>query len=205
MLQVLGAKDSTAQVNPRKLTEALIARAETLAGTRVTTGTVQGIETEPTSSGDKVVTGVVVDGETVKADAVVVAMGPWSGRAGAWLGVQLDVSGQKYHSAVLRTDAEVRIRASVFVGPRSQISGIHAICQLMPTPWLCNPSIDRALAYVDNSRYAGSLIKRLSRALARVRAGDGGSAVHTCEGDGGERAPRARNLPPPPRRGALPS
>lgn len=118
-LQVLGAKDSTAQVNPRKLTEVLIARAEALAGTRVTIGTVQGIETEPTSSGDKAVTGVVVDGETVKADAVVVAMGPWSGRAGAWLGVPLDVSGQKYHSAVLRTDAEVRTPATTRAGPLS--------------------------------------------------------------------------------------
>jgi glycine/D-amino acid oxidase-like deaminating enzyme len=45
----------------------------------------------------------------VAADAVVVAMGPWSKLAGKWLGFPLDVGGQKYHSAVLHTEEPVRL------------------------------------------------------------------------------------------------
>ena len=50
--------------------------------------------------------GVVVDGEEVKADAVVIAMGPWSGQAAKWLPVP-DISGQKYASIVLRPEEEI--------------------------------------------------------------------------------------------------
>jgi glycine/D-amino acid oxidase-like deaminating enzyme len=111
-VQRLGSPDTTAQVNPRKLTEALLARAKELAGTELRIGVVDGVELgdddESGGGGHQRVTGVSVDGELVPADAVVVAMGPWSGRAGKWLGAALAVSGQKYHSALLRTDAEVQ-------------------------------------------------------------------------------------------------
>ena len=50
--------------------------------------------------------GVVVDGEEVKADAVVIAMGPWSGQAAKWLPVP-DITGQKYASIVLRPEEEI--------------------------------------------------------------------------------------------------
>ncbi len=50
--------------------------------------------------------GVVVDGEEVAADAVVIAMGPWSGQAAKWLPVP-DITGQKYASIVLRPEEEI--------------------------------------------------------------------------------------------------
>ena len=50
--------------------------------------------------------GVVVDGEEVEADAVVIAMGPWSGQAAKWLPVP-DITGQKYASIVLRPEEEI--------------------------------------------------------------------------------------------------
>ena len=62
---------------------------------------------------DKRVASVRVSGKDMAADAVVVAMGPWSGRAGKWLGAPLAISGQKYHSAVLRTSEEVRVLAKL--------------------------------------------------------------------------------------------
>ncbi len=50
---------------------------------------------------------MVVDGEVLPADVLVVAMGPWSGQAAAW-GLPLPrVSGQKATSILLRPEAEV--------------------------------------------------------------------------------------------------
>lgn len=51
-------------------------------------------------------TGVVVDGEEIEADAVVIAMGPWSGQAAKWLPVP-SITGQKYASIVLRPEEEI--------------------------------------------------------------------------------------------------
>lgn len=50
--------------------------------------------------------GVVVDGEEIEADAVVIAMGPWSGQAAKWLPVP-DITGQKYASIVLRPEEDI--------------------------------------------------------------------------------------------------
>ena len=49
---------------------------------------------------------MVIDGEEVTADAVVIAMGPWSGQAAKWLPVP-DITGQKYASIVLRPEEEI--------------------------------------------------------------------------------------------------
>lgn len=107
-VQRLGDTSTTAQVHPRKLTQAFVHKAAELAGTAVHTGTVQGLDVHSAEGGAREVRGVIVDGETIAADAVVVAMGPWSKQASDWLGRALSVSGQKYHSAVLRSDAHVR-------------------------------------------------------------------------------------------------
>jgi hypothetical protein len=47
-----------------------------------------------------------VDGEAVAADAVVIAMGPWSAAATQWLPVP-PITGQKYHSVVARPQQPV--------------------------------------------------------------------------------------------------
>lgn len=50
--------------------------------------------------------GVVVDGEEIAADSVVIAMGPWSGLAAKWLPLP-SITGQKYASIVLRPDEDI--------------------------------------------------------------------------------------------------
>ena len=47
-----------------------------------------------------------MDGEEVEADAVVIAMGPWSGHAAKWLPVP-EITGQKYASIVLRPEEDI--------------------------------------------------------------------------------------------------
>jgi glycerol-3-phosphate dehydrogenase len=75
------------QVHPAKLTHALMSSAEAAAGSKVVIATVTGVITD--SSG--AVTAVKVqpqqaaEEEELPADAVVLAMGPWTDAARAWL------------------------------------------------------------------------------------------------------------------------
>ena len=53
--------------------------------------------------------GVILEGgEVLPADAAVLAMGPWTSEASAWLNgaVELGITGHKYHSVVLRPTEE---------------------------------------------------------------------------------------------------
>ncbi|KAG2498200.1 hypothetical protein HYH03_003953 [Edaphochlamys debaryana] len=112
---VLGVSDmgdpaTTAQVHPRLLTHALIAAAEA-RGAVLRRGCVEGLrlQAEEGAGGrGRRVTGVKVDGAVLPADVAVIAMGPWSDAARAWLAPWLPpVSGQKYHSVVLRPSEPV--------------------------------------------------------------------------------------------------
>lgn len=77
--------------------------AKELGGT-VRLGTVQNVLTS-NDSGSRRVRGVVVDGEVVEADCVVLAMGPWSTQAREWLGEGVPVMyGQKCHSICIPGD-----------------------------------------------------------------------------------------------------
>ena len=70
----LGSTETTAQVHPALFTTALI-DASRERGAELRKGVVQAVTTR-----GRVVSGVTVDGETIEADAVVLAMGPWTGR-----------------------------------------------------------------------------------------------------------------------------
>jgi glycine/D-amino acid oxidase-like deaminating enzyme len=90
---VLGSTETTAQVDPAGFTTALVAGARA-HGAVVRRGVVTAVATREGRAA-----GVVVDGETLAADAVVLAMGPWTGRvAGRALP---RVRGLKGHSVVL--------------------------------------------------------------------------------------------------------
>jgi len=75
----LSTTDTTAIVHPRSFTLAMMRAAE-LRGARLRHGQVTGV----VRRGDAI-DGVDVDGETMRADAFVIAMGPWSLRAAEWL------------------------------------------------------------------------------------------------------------------------
>jgi glycine/D-amino acid oxidase-like deaminating enzyme len=72
----LGSTETTAQVHPARFTGALLDEARA-RGTVLRTGVVAGVARR-----DRMVRGVVVDGEMLEGDAVVLAMGPWTGRIG---------------------------------------------------------------------------------------------------------------------------
>ncbi|KAF7721848.1 hypothetical protein EC973_004056 [Apophysomyces ossiformis] len=109
-VSVLGTPDTTAQVHPREFTQLLFDKA-------VETGHVQIIYHAVTrlsydKEDKKKVTGVVLDnGETLTADAVVLCMGPWSGKLelsdSGIPSQKLPVSGTRAHSVVVTPDCEL--------------------------------------------------------------------------------------------------
>lgn len=99
-----GDTSTTAQVHPRLLTNALLDSAKA-QGAQLIKGTAQGL----VRGTDGRVKGVVVDGEELLGNAVVLAMGPWTPQAQAWIpGADLGrIAGLKYHSVVLQPSEPV--------------------------------------------------------------------------------------------------
>jgi glycine/D-amino acid oxidase-like deaminating enzyme len=100
----LSTHATTAIVHPRSFTLAMMHAAERL-GARLRHGQATGLVRDGAS-----VAGVVVDGEPLRADAVVIAMGPWSLRAAQWLQLPL-VYGQQSPSLVYDTAGDVPAEA----------------------------------------------------------------------------------------------
>ena len=100
----LGTTETTAIVHPRSFTLAMMRTAEQ-HGARLRHGQVTGV----VRRGDAI-EGVDVGGETIGADAVVIALGPWSLRAAEWLQLP-PVFGLQSPSLVYDTGKEVPAEA----------------------------------------------------------------------------------------------
>jgi len=90
----LGSTETTAQVHPARFTAALLDAARA-RGATLRIGLVEDVVQR-----DGAARGVRVDGETVEADAVILAMGPWTNRAAARLPLPR-IGGLKGYSVTL--------------------------------------------------------------------------------------------------------
>src|SRR5882724_283587 len=120
----LGSTETTAQVHPARFTAALLGAAQA-RGTALRIGVV-----EEVIQRDGAARGVRVDGETVEADAVVLAMGPWTGRAAGRLPLPR-ISGLKGYS-VTRAASDVPAHA-LFVDYRAA-DGRNLEPEIFPRP-----------------------------------------------------------------------
>jgi glycine/D-amino acid oxidase-like deaminating enzyme len=91
----LGSPDTTAQVHPARFTTALLDAARA-RGVVLRMGVVEGVARQK-----GVAVGVTVDGATLEADAVVLALGPWTSRAARGLDLPT-VYGLKGYSVTLQ-------------------------------------------------------------------------------------------------------
>jgi glycine/D-amino acid oxidase-like deaminating enzyme len=101
---VLGTPNSTAQVHPARFTQTLL-QAALKHGATLHMGCVDGVEV---AQGQ--IHGVRVDGHMLSADAVVIAMGPWSSLVAPWLPIP-PVLGLRGHSITLRPTAPIPAQA----------------------------------------------------------------------------------------------
>lgn len=145
----IGSTATTAQVNPAAFTAGMMRAAEA-RGTQVLLG-----ETEGLLRCDGDVVGALFNGDALEADAVVIAMGPWSILAAKWLPLP-PVFGLKGHSLVFQTGATIPPEAlfleyvepdgsmlSPEIFPRADgttyVCGISSECSLPIDPGLVAP------------------------------------------------------------------
>lgn len=136
----LGSTETTAQVHPGLYTRGVM-RAALDRGATFREGTVTSV-----THGGGEATGVEVDGEPLEADAVVIAMGPWSQRAAEWLPLP-PVFGLKGHSLVFETGA--RLPAEALFLEYQEAGGAVASPEVFPRPdgttYVCGISTETPL------------------------------------------------------------
>jgi glycine/D-amino acid oxidase-like deaminating enzyme len=120
----LGSPETTAQVHPARFTAALIEAARS-RGAALRIGVVEDVLRREGAA-----RGVRVDGEPLEADAVVLAMGPWTGRLAGPLPLPA-IHGLKGYSVTL-APADVPAHA-LFVDYRAA-DGRHLEPEIFPRP-----------------------------------------------------------------------
>jgi glycine/D-amino acid oxidase-like deaminating enzyme len=125
--QRLGTTATTAQVDPGAFTRGML-DAAIERGARLLTGCVTGLGR---SEDGRRITGAVVDGAPIEADAVVIAMGPWSVLASQWLPLP-PIYGLKGHSLIFRSRRPVSPQA-LFVEYEAEDGSVHAP-EVFPRP-----------------------------------------------------------------------
>lgn len=167
----IGTTETTAQVHPARFTEALVAAARA-HGATLRRGTVEAVAVRAGAA-----RGVVVDGETVEADAVVLAMGPWTGRVD---GVRLPrIHGLKGYSVTL---AAPDVPAHALFMDYRTADGAALEPEIIPRPdgtvYVCGMAdrqpLPESAEGVEVSE-AGCAV--LARAAGRVSAALGAAAV----------------------------
>jgi glycine/D-amino acid oxidase-like deaminating enzyme len=130
----IGSPSTTAVVEPRAFTQGLMQAAER-QGATVRHGTAAGLMRRP---GGAVHGVVLASGESVEADAVVIAMGPWSILAARWLPLPA-VYGYKGHSLVFDS-GDATGKEALFL-EYQEASGEVLTPEIFPradgTTWVC--------------------------------------------------------------------
>ena len=160
----IGDEHTTAQIHPQKFTRALMDAAQR-GGAILRHGTVDGMLMSQDSSR---VQGVRVDGEALQADAVIIAMGPWSDQFREPLGLP-PIGGLKGYSVILRPTTPVPAQA-LFVDYECA-DGNQPAPEIVPRAdgdvWLCGmPSNDQ----LPNNPAAVSIDHKACAELQRIAA-----------------------------------
>jgi len=156
-IRALGSTANTAQVSPKLFTRALIDDA-LARGSTLRLGAVESVEfdsdsdsdsSSKTSGRERRVTGVVVDGERLAADIVVLALGPWSGTMARFFPVLRHIGGAKANSIVMQPAAPIASAITahaIFLDVRW--NGSHLTPEIYPRPsgevYVCGNTEDDA-------------------------------------------------------------
>lgn len=177
----LGTPSTTAQVHPARFTQAML-QAAIAMGVELRLGCVTGVVLDVVRS--KAV-GVEVDGVALEADAIVLAMGPWSMAACRWLPLPA-VYGLKGNSIVYQSGSKVAADA-LFVELTTR-DGAAQTPEVFPraggTTYVCGLSSQQVLpddpADVAPDPGAQQALQSMTRAFAPVLADTPILATQAC-------------------------
>jgi glycine/D-amino acid oxidase-like deaminating enzyme len=179
--QRLGSPATTAQVDPAAFTRGMMDAAID-RGAQLQIGCVSGLAR---SSDERRVTGVVVDGEVIPGEAVVIAMGPWSVLAARWLSLPA-IYGLKGNSLVFRTSRPVSPHA-LFVECEAEDGSVDSP-EVFPRPdgtvYVCGLSSEAPLpadpTAVRPDPGAEQRLRAMSRTFAPVLADAEAVSAQAC-------------------------
>lgn len=177
----LGTTGTTAQVTPAAFTRGMVEHAVS-RGAECVIGNVTDIVLDPDGTA---IRGVDIDGRGMEADAVVIAMGPWSALARRWLPVP-DVHGLKGHSIVLHPSN--RIPADALFADVETEDGVSDTPELFPRPdgtvYLCGLSSQDPLpedpALVATDSKASNRLRAMAGMLSPLLSGAEITAAQAC-------------------------
>lgn len=177
----LGTVVTTAQVTPDAFTRGMVDQA-IKHGASVQIGDVTGLVLP--RDGDRVA-GVEIRGRVYEADAVVIAMGPWSARAQRWMPMR-DVLGLKGHSILLKPTTPVPAEA-LFLELESN-DGACDTLEVFPRPdgtvYICGLSANVPLPddprAVRTDAESTSCLRTLARTLSPFLRNADVLAAHAC-------------------------
>ena len=164
--RVLGSEETTAQVHPERFTRALLDAARD-RGAVLVRAAARGVERDARGA----VRGVDLGDRVLEADAAVIAMGPWTERAAAWLPLPW-VRGLKGYSLTLHPRQRVPAQA-LFVDPL-ELGGRPAEPEVFPRPdgevYVCGLSeeapVPASAAEVSVDAAAGDALRRFAGRLS---------------------------------------
>lgn len=169
----IGSPQTTALVEPRGFTRGLMRAAQELGAT-LQTGSVSGLERD---AGGAVRGVMLADGEAIEADAVVIAMGPWSVLASRWLPLPA-VYGFKGHSLIFDTGTRVPPEALFleYQETDGEVLTPELFARADGTTWACAVSstapmpVDPAMVSADEGAHQRleALCRTVSPALAEA-------------------------------------
>jgi glycine/D-amino acid oxidase-like deaminating enzyme len=167
----LGTTETTAQVHPTQFTTALIEAA------RAHGATLRTAIVEDLVQRDGVARGVRIDGEMLDADAVVLAMGPWTGRLAARLRLPR-IGGLKGYSVTVEADVPAH---ALFLDYRTA-DGRHLEPEIFPRPdgtvYVCGMRDHQPLPEsAEGVQVSDAACDVLAGALFRVAASLAGARV----------------------------
>ncbi|KGN48556.1 putative oxidoreductase C1F5.03c [Cucumis sativus] len=138
--RTIGNTETTAQVHPQHFTRTLLSNAMEKYGVEVVIGKLEKLTLE----GGRFQSAMLEDGQVISADAVVLALGPWSGKFEA-LSSLFRVYGLKAHSIVLEPkEPEAITPHALFLGYYPAQGGRPIDPEMYPRPtgevYLCGMS-----------------------------------------------------------------
>lgn len=176
----IGDKGTTAQLDPFKFTQSMMTAAQA-HGAQLRVGTVDGVTFSPDGGS---VTGVLVDGEALAADNIVIAMGPWSMLACEWLPLPA-VYGLKGHSLIFRFEPSEPFALFVELETGSgRIEAPEMVPRLDGTTYMCGLSGTKPLpidpAHVTLEPGAADALRAMAAAISPALSASEVLAEQAC-------------------------